>query len=655
MKKNIKLFIYILSITLILLTGCQSSESVSSMKDFDEFIAVKYEDAGESGLASLTAISGENKEDIDKKVYYNSINFISDIEKSLYIDENKALFIKGINNEPVKLAEDVLYYYYYGENNNEVLLGIINDEDEEYFDVYIFNTDNGEKNKITSDIKHLEVNSDLSIMAYIDDEDTLYIKKIENDEKEISTSINKFFLSEDGKQICFSNENGIYIYSLEKEDKEKITSDTYIYSVDFKSDGSLIYMIPYEDSDFSGKLYMKKLEQESEKIASDVMNYEDTTNGTYYLDDDFELYFVNEEGREKISSDVVSFASSNDGNTILYIDEDDILYRVSDGLEKEKLISDLISWDYNGHRFVGLTNENDLYAIDNENDKNKVAEDVKEFIIHPYSNNVAFLTNDNEVKLYKDIELELRTVIEKSDAYNKVYFGESLLYERNLSISDIKGIWKIELDDESMPDDLRDVFVEITNNNISFYTMGYKLLTGKINIEAFSLTEGILNITEIEKNRDQELVDFANMIGEDIEDLENQFINSSLSVKIEGKSLILEDDSVIKESRKYLNDTLETQKTIITNLKESISILENLGYVEYGVMKQDGNLREEPGTESKNIDVVKKDTELFINGFDFSDDGKLWCEVYIEIYSEISGNYIDSLSGWISYDLIETY
>lgn len=247
----------------------------------------------------------------------------------------------------------------------------------------------------------------------------VYIKYLNKDEEKIASNIpysNDIKYVNSDKSIYIQDlENNLFKYTdgQEKEliGKELIDLDyeyeLYLKSFDVSKNGKTVAYLTEDKS-----LYIKFPNKDKEKIANNVWTkyvMDDEGKIIYYLNEDNDFYSYNINGeKNKIASDVEFFRISNDGNTTVYLSKDKDLYK-KDILSGEKIKIDsgkINIYDlsvYEDKNLVYLNdfdyekNKGELYFITGENEKFKIASDVKKY--YKVGNIFYYLNIDNV--LYK--------------------------------------------------------------------------------------------------------------------------------------------------------------------------------------------------------------------------------------------------------------
>ncbi len=141
--------------------------------------------------------------------------------------------------------------------------------------------------KIDSDIRSYAVNDSTTLVTYTKgNERNLYQYKIgENSKDKIASGVYNFYVSDDGKKICYLNsDNNIYLKYADK-DKEKIASDVSSSLLRITEGFSAVYYLK-DDS-----LYKRVEGADPEKIASDV-------SSVIRIYDSGEIYYLTGETKE---------------------------------------------------------------------------------------------------------------------------------------------------------------------------------------------------------------------------------------------------------------------------------------------------------------------------------------------------------------------
>ncbi len=439
---------------------CSSNKSVIFMDAYNT-LYYKLPNA-ESSKVSESVIEGSFRVSQDEK----TIVFLSTTEEA----ETASLYIKRMGQEKEKIDGNISIYdwesIYLSEDGQEVY----------YIDAddcfYKWSADK-EKEKISS--ATIDFNISGHAYSYINSstEDTkpnTYIKFAnENDAGKIASEpLNNIQFSQNGLIAAFISEgtwkNGTYIgelyLCLKGSDKIKVSSDVQEFI--FSEDGRYIY---YKNEDNS--VYVKPLpnaEYETYKHSTEFMHSYSTLE------------------KSKLCSDVKDFSVSPNGKNSLYIDNDANLYAVFDGGDKIKVASDVTSCTANDTWFVYTNKEGQLFYnscfSDSANIKDNshiIASSIINYTTSNCNKYVSYISNEDNSMYFTD-GLDVSLLVPDVTIYDIVLYKNDSLYEKRLEVADFAGFYKSE--------ELGYTFKIMANGNIMWYIKGEEH-TGQLSIPSY--------------------------------------------------------------------------------------------------------------------------------------------------------------------------
>ncbi|SHF23564.1 hypothetical protein [Caloramator proteoclasticus] len=527
-KNNIYGFLMIILIILFL-PGCSSK---STKIDNNYFIAVKYKDHSNANAEVINAVNNKKDEiKIGRYLSDNTIEYIPEIDTILFVDQNGKLFAKKPQSEAVEIKNNINYFRVLGIYKNFLLLANCA-LDTAVADIYLINMENWEAEKLISNaVLDLKYSKDFSVIVYDDWQDIKIYKKGQ-EAKKITNSLydgGRFDLSPNGKILVYCDGKGTYVYNVENDEKEKISSKKY-EQVTFINEDTLLFVMENE-------LYEMKVGKEPEKIISNINDYKYSSKGIYFTDEDKNLYFLKDKQKNKIASEVKEYFVNEDGSMILFINDEDILYRVENLGDKQKISSDLEKYSFNGERFVGLNKDNELYVIEKGKDAVKIDTDVNNFELPTNTNNVAYIKDNSEMYLLKNIKSKPQKVIDNLKDYNFIKYGELILYEKQLELNDVEGIWRFNVETQNIDPKFASAFIKINGDTLELYAFDKILFKASVLLDAHNSEEG--KIVFISK----QVYDFSDLpykyyyAALDLID----YFSNGIEIKFDGKSI--EDDN----------------------------------------------------------------------------------------------------------------
>ena len=264
--------------------------------------------------------------------------------------------------------------------------------------------------------------------------------------------------------------------------------------IQMSKDGKTVFYMDEIENDDSFNLYYRKVNKSRKnpvKISSDVTSYvlnEKTDIVTYEKED--KLYQYDMKESEKIANDVTAWYVSEDGKTIVYINDDGKAYFKKAGKDKEKIDSDI---DYIEHisddfKTVYYLKEDKLYMKKMGKDKVKIASDV--FAVEAVYDNgdVYFLKDDSkEVTLMDYVKDDMKEADDKLEEPEYPNIRDFSTYEEYWDAQDAYWDAYYEYDDKEERDELREE-LESEKMTIDSYELYY--YNGK---EAKSVAKNVNN------------------------------------------------------------------------------------------------------------------------------------------------------------------
>lgn len=175
----------------------------------------------------------------------------------------------------------------------------------------------------------------------------------------------------------------------------------------------LMYSETSETDDLGsvGDLYVKTLSSDSDKIAGDVLNdrykYIQSNDTVLFLTSDYDLYeYKKGSDKEKIASDVASFEGGYANNIIFYQNDDGDLYIVNGKRETEKIASSVSSMDMiNSDLYYANTDGNlQVYNIESRKETS-LGSNINYFQLLNTDGDFIY-TNDDSMLFYQEKDQE---------------------------------------------------------------------------------------------------------------------------------------------------------------------------------------------------------------------------------------------------------
>lgn len=248
----------------LLLTGCKAENSqqvsVKTQDTDNTFIMIKNEESGDELLSEVyVKYEGKDKNKIASNIpAYNMIEYLEG-KKSILIQDNENNLIK-YDSEGEKetigkelIGSDTEAIPYKVSSNNETVAYLTDDES-----LYIKEKDKDkDKDKVANNVWNYEIDNTGKYIYYVNNENNLHIYSDGNSEK-IANDVYSFKISNNGETVVFLNsEENLYVKNINNEDKEKINSGTVeISSVNIYEDGVVTFLSDFDYEDYKGELYI---------------------------------------------------------------------------------------------------------------------------------------------------------------------------------------------------------------------------------------------------------------------------------------------------------------------------------------------------------------------------------------------------------------
>jgi len=181
----------------------------------------------------------------------------------------------------------------------------------------------------------------------------------------------------------------------------------------------------------SDSLFYYEYNHEAQKIASNVTAFQVTADGeqVFYLNTEAELYrySLQDNSRELVVDWVASFLIENKGQMVIYKDLDGYVYLQEEGQKGQKVGFGCTTWAAAEGKIVYLALNRELSSFTFGQEKTELATGVKNFVLSPGGNSLAFYTIDEQL-FYQEWGRKKIMLAPSVAPYARVYFGNSLLY-----------------------------------------------------------------------------------------------------------------------------------------------------------------------------------------------------------------------------------
>ncbi|MGM8366380.1 TcaA NTF2-like domain-containing protein [Virgibacillus sp. W0181] len=437
---------------LFLLTGCKGGEAqsvtkkqVKPSKVHHSFLYYTENHKDEDGISvgdlSMQTLGDDAMDKIATDVKESDFSYLNKDNKVLFIDSENTLYEYEPGSAKEKLADDV--YSYDISNDDSGIITYRNDES----DLYIIKKDtDADVEKIASNVyQHELIDNDLYYVNFDGNFRKYNIE--ERTEEEIASNTESFVIFSKKGDLAYLNDDYFLFYRDGKNgEAKKISSETIMIDTVQFVDNALVYV--GSDSD-TFTLYKTELtgEMATKQVATDVRDYW-YDNGAYYFvnaDDNLFRKKADEDSATKLASDVFYFKFGDHG--IFYEDGDNNVYTLDSEGEKKKVATDVLGYTITADGEVIYQNSNDELFVGDE----KVTSDVEAYS-YVYGS-LVYSTNKDKLYIMQDMQ-EAQVVNEDLSAYHNVYYHDELVFNNELNFTDIAGVWRSEHDDfiEFKPD-----------------------------------------------------------------------------------------------------------------------------------------------------------------------------------------------------------
>lgn len=357
--------------------------------------------------------------DVEYPVIYNNS------DSDLYLMTTK---VKN-EDKAVKLSNgDSAYSVMYANTNNRYVLFEKNDA------LYLYDAKKkDETTKIVSDVASYTFTDDDKYVIATDDDDTLYSYNFKGDKEKLDSDIKQIY-SYTNTKVLYDKDGELYVRSInaKKDDKVKVAGEYSSYvSPNLSEDGKNVI---YSNED--GELYLYNVSKKSgTKVAADVVSYRcDTKSCTnmYYVvsDGDTAIYYYNGKDSKKMVEDATIAATDVDKQLLVYkvVDGDDTSLYFKKGSNDAAKIED----DLDGVSTVRIFNGKEIYYKTSDNEVkyakisgNKVT-GVKSLAekagsLYEYKNGYVFVADTNKEGTSGDLYFASNGKAKKADSDVSVY------------------------------------------------------------------------------------------------------------------------------------------------------------------------------------------------------------------------------------------
>lgn len=189
---------------------------------------------------------------------------------------------------------------------------------------------------------NLYVTDDAKTITYIDEYDylksrgELYSYEVGEEPDKLASDVYSHYLSSNGKYVYYINdEKELYLIDMKNDEKEKLATE--VVNIIVSDSGTAIAYLDMDDN-----LYLKEINKEKEKLATDVLKWDLTSENAIILNNDKELYIKKHDAdKEKIASDIEDFTLVSNGTCLYYYNNNDEIFSIV-GNQEPKMIIDTL-------------------------------------------------------------------------------------------------------------------------------------------------------------------------------------------------------------------------------------------------------------------------------------------------------------------------
>lgn len=399
----------------------------------------------------------EEKQKIDSNVFLEEARLLYRRHAVLYIDKNNELYMKEAEKEKERLSKDVVRQSVAVSEDESTIAFLTSPTAETYGDLYVIATGK-EKEKVASNVSRGEyvVSVKGDLIVYVNRDQELYVRRLEMPESEkITAEVIDYKVSDNGNTLVYyKNDRSIGYRQLNDKGNASVTNNGSIFFNVSSNGKTIAFLTEYNASSNKGELYYAFLGGERQKIASDVSLFHLSEDGqtVIYKNNELSLYVAQlptakqqgEIRKEKLASDVLGYIPSASGATVLYWTKDQTSYVKQQGKDRVKVVD-------------GDVKRYDLYRdqallIDQDNNLNIVDLAGKEPVIQKIASDVEYVQHDGRMErimyaiaqgnIYTKLkDAEPAILIENANKYQEVWYDNELLYEKKVILEDVTGIW----------------------------------------------------------------------------------------------------------------------------------------------------------------------------------------------------------------------
>lgn len=415
------------AVSATLISGCSSA----NMKEQDKKEVVKKDmffmyDKNTQDVNTLSD-SGE-KQKIASDI--QNIMYCDEMGKYILLDKDNGLYLLDSDGNKDKVASDVVFDKIQANDSSRIYYMTTD------YNLYMKEKDS-DKEKIASNVKDYYA-PDKNSIIYIDNDNSLHVKKEDSEKYKISSSVKDFRISSTEDGYCaYVTDDSLYLKDIDNDDKEKVTDKNSGSPFEFIGNDTIAYYEDFNSETGKGELFIKKYGDDKQKIASDVVSMKPAEGGIFYINSDKAMYYkkYGEDNKEKLLDDAENIITSSDGS-IFACDKDKNVYKINKDNQKEKLVVDEVSYKPSKNNLVILDKDKNLYL-----GSTKIGSDVTAYCVN--ENDVAYLNSSNEIYLSKNGQ-EAEKVISDAKEYEKIVFNNDTLFVNKLTPEDLKGYFKGE-------------------------------------------------------------------------------------------------------------------------------------------------------------------------------------------------------------------
>lgn len=600
-------------IFLIMVMGCSAvvvsdkSSNVAVVEDYF-FLVETQEEEKEWGNLYYQQLGKERK-----KMAGNVLNGAfrySPVNKTLiYVDKEKNLHLQ-LDDQGTQLVTTEVWPYFFELAADGSAFTFFRDG--ESIDFYV-QAVGQEREKINSPLwAEQKLMADGSGVFYITDDSQLYLKKLAGEKEKIASDVDFFHVSGNGQTVVYLNKEGLYLRHLTQDDQRKLTDKAVVNSKISWDGQKTLFLADYNYVAGKGELFAFKDNQASAWVASDITDFAMDEQGetVYYLNDDQILLKKNltTDESKRIGNNVLHFIVNFPQKLVAYLDGENNLFVIKGQQDSEKVAEHVQSYSFYGDTVVYLNDDDQLMAKKIGQEKQLIAADVLGYQVATNMTSICYYNKKDELYLQVGSKTPV-LMLEDLKKYQQIYFSNMLIYENNLTLRDLVGFWQ---------EKENDLLLEIRNDGQLKITDGDEWLEVKVE-EVVSATETNLELMVVH---------------------EDGYYHDSIICEInKDNQLIIDEFFFTKINREEFTNKLAALELLQEKVQQSYEKLYQYNYIPAEIV-----MREEPSVNGTIMGSIERG-EYYFTDFYIDDALNIWYYTYF--FHESTGTWQE---GWIKND-----